>query len=386
MKALFVDADWAPRQGYALSGDEVARKRAAIGSRVWRNPRFEVRETPVPEPDDYEVIIRVKSCGICGSDTHLYETDGDGYILFSGLARFPCILGHEFSGVVEETGRRVANLKRGDLVAMESVMWCGLCRSCRAGAPNQCEKVDLLGLSVNGAIAEYAVVNERYCWKIDGLREAYPDEDLFDIGALIEPIGCAYNGIFVAGGGFLPGATVVVHGAGPIGLGAIALARVCGASRIIAFDVYDGRVEAARRMGADYAFNSRNLGGQSPSDKVMELTRGTGAGVQVEAAGAAPLTIPEMERSMASQGRIIYLGRAAASTPMHLDRLVSGANRIVGARGHAGYGIFPNIISLISSKRLDPSPMISRRFPFDGAIEALKASVNRNECKVMVKL
>ncbi|MBI5827528.1 MAG: alcohol dehydrogenase catalytic domain-containing protein [Deltaproteobacteria bacterium] len=386
MKALFVDAHWKPKEGYPLSAQEISSRRALVGSKVWKDPTFEIRRTPAPAPDDNEVLIRVKSCGVCGSDTHLYETDGDGYILFSGLARFPCILGHEFSGVVEETGRRVANLKKGDLVAVESVMWCGLCRSCRAGAPNQCENVELLGLSVNGAIAEYAAINERYCWKIDGLMEAYPEEDIFDIGALIEPIGCAYNGIFVAGGGFLPGATVVVHGAGPIGLGAIALARVCGASLIIAFDVYDGRVEAARRMGADYAFNSRKLGGESPSDKVMELTRGAGAGVQVEAAGAAPLTIPEMERSMASQGRIIYLGRAAASTPMHLDRLVSGANRIVGARGHAGYGIFPNIISLISRGRLDPSPMISRRFPFDSAIEALKASVNRNECKVMVKL
>jgi len=386
MKALVAQGEWKPKEGYPVTEEENRLKRAVVGSQVWRNTRFDIVNVPVPEPLDDEVMIRVKSCGVCGSDTHLYETDNDGYVLFSGLAKFPCILGHEFSGVVEETGRKVANLKKGDLVAVESVMWCGLCRSCRAGAPNQCENIDLLGLSVNGAIAEYIAVNERYCWKIDGLKDAYPEEEIFDVGALIEPIGCAYNGIFIAGGGFLPGATVVVHGAGPIGLGAIALVRACGASLIIAFDIYDGRVEAARRMGADYAFNSRNLGGQSPSDKVMELTRGMGAGVQVEAAGAAPVTIPEMEKSMSRQGRIIYLGRAAASTPMHLDQLVSGANRIIGARGHAGYGIFPNIISLISGRRLNPSSMITRRFPFKSAIEALKASVNRNECKIMINL
>lgn len=385
MRALFVDADWAPRQGYVLSGDEAARKRAAVGSQVWKNPRFDIREAPVPEPDDYEVLIKVKSCGVCGSDTHLYETDPEGYIIFSGLASFPCIIGHEFAGVVEKTGRRVVNLKKGDLVAVESVMWCGLCRSCRAGAPNQCRNVELLGLSVNGAIADYACVNERYCWNINSFLDIFGEDAAFELGSLIEPIGCAYNGMFVAGGGFLPGSTVVVHGAGPIGLGAIALARTCGAGLVIAFDVTDGRVSTARRMGADYAFNSRKLGGRRPSDIVMELTGGAGAEVQVEAAGAAPVTIPEMERSLSSQGKIIYLGRAATSTPMYLDLLVTGASKVIGARGHAGYGIFPYIIKLIASRRLDAALMISRKFSFDSALEALKASADRENCKIIIK-
>lgn len=386
MKALVAQGEWKPKAGYPVTEEENRLKRAVVGSQVWRNTRFDIVDMPVPEPLDDEVLIRVRTCGICGSDTHVYETDKDGYILFSGLTKFPCVIGHEFSGIVEKAGSRVASLKKGDLVAVESVMWCGLCTPCRSGSPNQCGNIELMGLSRDGALAEFIAINQRYCWKIDGLKDAYSDEELFDVGALIEPIGCAYNGIFVAGGGFLPGSAVVVHGAGPIGLGAIALARACGASLIIAFDVYDGRVEAARRMGADYAFNSKDPGAQSPSEKVMELTRGMGAEVQVEAAGAAPVTIPEMEQSLASQGRIIYLGRAATSTPMHLDRLVSGANKIIGARGHAGYGIFPNIIRLISGKRLDPSPMITRRFSFQSSVEALKASVNRNECKIMINL
>ena len=99
-----------------------------------------------------------------------------------------------------------------------------------------------------------------------------------DFGALIEPVGCAYNGIFIAGKGFNPGATVVIYGAGPIGLGAIALSRISGASQIIAFDVIDERVKIAKEMGADHAFNTNTLGnGYKPSDKVMELTRGRGS-------------------------------------------------------------------------------------------------------------
>jgi threonine dehydrogenase-like Zn-dependent dehydrogenase len=385
MKALVVDGRWSPRPGYSPGADEVSARRALVGSAVWRDTRFEVKDVPVPVPRDDEVLIRVRSCGICGSDTHLYETDKDGYIRFSGLTRLPCILGHEFSGVVERAGGRVRGLREGDLVAAESVMWCGLCEMCRSGAPNQCSRVELMGLSSDGALSEFASVNERYCWRIDGLRERYPGDELFEAGALIEPIGCAYNGLFVAGRGFNPGSTVAVHGAGPIGLGAIALSRAAGAGVVIAFDENDGRVAAARAMGADYAFNVRKMD-RGPGEKVMELTGGLGAEVQVEAAGAAPFTVPEMERSLASQGKIIYLGRASTTTAMNLDALVTGAGSVIGARGHAGYGIFPQIIRLISRGRLDVRPMISRVFPFSSVMEALKESSLRGGGKVIVNM
>lgn len=385
MRALVVDADWQPRKGYNPTAEETAKRRVLVGSQVWRNPKFEIKDIPVPAPAYGEVLIKVKSCGICGSDTHLVETDQDGYIIFSGLTRFPCVLGHEFSGIVEETGPGVVGLKKGDLVAAESVMWCGMCQACRSGAPNQCVNVELLGLSFNGAFADYVVLNERYCWKINELADILGDR-VFDIGALIEPVGCAYNGMFIAGKGFNPGSMVVVHGCGPIGLGAVALARSSGASMIIAFDVNDERLKIARQMGADFAYNSAKLNGQSPSGIVMELTGGYGAEVQVEAAGAASKTIPEMEKSLASQGKIIYLGRAAISTPMTLDTLVTGANSIVGARGHAGYGIFPYIIRQILRKKLDLVPMISSIYGFDEIKEALSASVRRNDSKIMIRV
>ena len=150
MKAFVADAEWAPRKGYLLTESEKKTKRVVTGSQVWRNPTFAVKDIPTPEPADDEVLVKVKSCGICGSDTHLYETDPEGYIIFSGLTKLPCVLGHEFSGVVEKAGKRVRNLKVGDAVAMESVMWCGTCTACRSGTPNQCNNVELLGLSALG--------------------------------------------------------------------------------------------------------------------------------------------------------------------------------------------------------------------------------------------
>lgn len=385
MKALVVNAEWMPRKNYNISEEEQARKRAIIGSQVWKNTRFEIKDIPSPDPGNDEVLIRVKTCGICGSDTHLYETDGDGYIIFSGLTKLPCIIGHEFSGIVEKAGSNVRDLKKGDRVAVESVMWCGRCQSCRSGFPNQCKYVELMGLSIDGAFAEYIVINERYCWKINDFARVYPEEDVFHIGSLIEPVGCAYNGIFIAGGGFNPGAAVVIYGTGPIGLGAIALARIAGASQIIAFDIIDERVKIARDMGADYTFNINKLDGYSPSDKVMELTRGWGADVQIEAAGVQN-TVSEMEKSMAVNGKIIYLGRAATSTSMHLDILVSGANKIIGARGHSGYGIFPSIIKLIVSNKLKLERMITAKYPFKDIMDAIKSSSERIDGKILVNM
>lgn len=374
-----------PRKGYHLTEDEKVRKRALIGSQVWRNPHFEIKDVPTPNINGNEVLIRVMACGICGSDTHLYETDDEGYIIFSGLTKLPCILGHEFSGIVEKTGGKVDSLKVGDKVAVESIMWCGICQACRSGAPNQCRNIELMGLSADGALAEYVAVNERYCWKINDLENVYSDDEVFDIGALIEPVGCAYNGIFIAGGGFNPGATVVVYGTGPIGLGAIALSKIAGASRIIAFDRIDERLKIAKDMGADYTFNVGKVDRYKPSEKVMELTDGRGAEIQIEAAGAAPMTIPEMERSMAPNGKIIYLGRAATSTPMYLDILVSGANKIIGSRGHAG-GIYNNIIRLVTSGRLKIKNMITSYFSFKDILKAIEKSVDRSDGKIMVRI
>jgi threonine dehydrogenase-like Zn-dependent dehydrogenase len=304
----------------------------------------------------------------------------------SGLTRLPCILGHEFSGIIKKTGKKVVGFKTGDMAAVESIMWCGICTPCRSGNTNQCRNLELLGLTGNGALTEYIAVKEKYCWNINQLQKVYSEKDVFEIGSLIEPIGCAYNGIFIAGGGFHPGATVVVYGAGPIGLGAVAMSRAAGASTIIAFDRINERLAIAKEMGADYIFNIGKTGIQKPAEIVMEITQGWGADIQIEAAGAAPATIPEMERSLSPNGKIIYLGRAATSTPMYLDVLVSGANKIIGARGHSGYGIFPSIIKLLASQKLDLRKMITARYPFNAVLDAFRASTSRKDGKILIKM
>jgi threonine dehydrogenase-like Zn-dependent dehydrogenase len=306
-------------------------------------------------------------------------------MIFSGPARLPCILGHEYSGEVVEVGKNVTDFKRGDIVTGESIFWCGKCLPCRQGMLNQCENVELMGLTTDGAFSEYVAVKEKYCWKLNGLEERFSKDEALRIGALIEPLGCAYNGVFVSGGGFYPGAYAVVYGTGPIGLGTVALLKDSGAAKIIAVDVIDERLEIAKRMGADFAFNASRE--ERLDEKIMDITGGWGADIQVEAAGAADKTLPIIRGLYAKRGKVIYLGRAATHGTFDLNEIVSGAHSIYGARGHSGYGIFPNIIKMIQGGRLEAvGEMITSVFPFSDIINAFEALKTRKDAKVLVKI
>ncbi|MDI7277154.1 MAG: alcohol dehydrogenase catalytic domain-containing protein, partial [Anaerolineae bacterium] len=135
MKALVLTAQWDPRPGYVPSAWEETTRKAITGNSVWRHPALEVKEVPLPSVGPDEVLLRVRACGVCGSDMHFYETDDQGYILYPGLTRFPTTLGHEFAGEVVQVGSAVTDLRPGDRVTAEEMIWCGHCRPCRDGFP-----------------------------------------------------------------------------------------------------------------------------------------------------------------------------------------------------------------------------------------------------------
>ncbi len=385
MKALVAEAEWKPRVNYPLAADEDRKRRAIVGSQTWRNPRVGIKNVPAPAVGDDDLLIRVSYCGICGSDTHTYESDSDGYILFSGPTKLPCVLGHEFSGEVVEVGKDVLGFVKGDIVTSESVMWCGKCLSCRSGMLNQCENIELMGLSSNGAFADFISVNARYCWKLNGLKSRFETKDIFTLGTLIEPIGCAYNGIFISGGGFLPGSYAIVYGAGAIGLGAVLLLRTAGAAKIIAVDVVNERLEIAKKLGADHVVNASSE--DNLEETLREMTSGSGAGIQVEAAGAAHKTMPLMQKLCAKRGKIIYLGRVDASAHVDLNHVVSGAHAIIGSRGHSGYGIYPEVIRLLQGGRLGQAKeIVTSVFPFSRILEGFASSVSRKDGKILIEI
>ncbi len=383
MKALVLDAQWDPKPDYPLSDWEKNTGKAVTGNSVWRHPKLEVRDCPDPKPGPQEVVIQVKACGVCGSDMHFYETDDDGYILYPGLTKFPCVLGHEFSGEVVETGKDVTTLKTGDMVTAEEMIWCGRCTPCRNGYPNQCENLEELGFTIPGGFAHYIAIDERFCWKIDAIAERLGDRDkAFEVGALTEPTCVSYNAMFARAGGFKPGHYVSVFGAGAIGLAAIGLAEAAGASLIVAFEVSEPRRELAKKVGADYAYDPREV---TASEIMMELSGGEGFNFHVEAAGAPQLVIPEMEKALAVNAKIVQIGRAAERVPMYLEAFQVRHSQAFGAQGHSGYENFPNVVRLVASGRLDLSPIITARYKLGETVDAIARSITRTDGKILVK-
>ena len=384
MKALVLLAQWDPRPDYEVSEFEKKTGKAVEGFNVWRHPKLEVKEVDIPAPGPGEALIKIRACGVCGSDMHFYETDADDYILYPGLTKFPSILGHEFAGEIVEigSGPESEGFKIGDRVTVEEMVWCGYCRPCRDGFPNHCENLEELGFTVNGAMAEYIVVPIKLCWKVDVLFERYSDEKLaWDVAATIEPTCVAYNTIFERAGGFRPGAYVAIYGAGPIGLGAIQLCKAAGASKVIAFEVSAARRKLAKKVGADAVYDPCEV---IPSKVVMDLTNDAGADMSIEAAGAPEKTIPEMEKTLAINGKIAVVGRAAQRVPMYLEAFQIRRSQLFGAQGHSGHAIFPSVIRMMGAGLVDNSKIITARFPLKQAVEAIGKSVHREDGKIII--
>jgi len=388
MKGAVLHAEWQPRKGYVPTQVESQTRKATQGSRVWRHPKLVLEEVPTPEVGQKDLLIQVKACGVCGSDVHMYEKDGEGYVLYPGLTRFPSILGHELSGVVKKVGSEVKGFNEGDMVTTEEMIWCGDCTPCRNGVPNHCVNLEEIGFTINGGFAEFLKVGAKYCWKIDSMLDAYGSEDrAYEAGSLVEPTSVSYHAMFTRGEGFKPGAFVVVYGAGPIGLAAISLAKAAGAGKVISFETARGRLDLATKIGADYAFNPTELekNGLAPHQKVMEITGGLGADMQIEAAGAPARTLPEMEKSLAIGGKITWIGRADVQAPIFLERFQVRAGQVYGSQGHSGHGNFMNAIRLMAAGKIDMTKIITRRFRLDEALSAMEQATKRVDAKITLK-
>jgi threonine dehydrogenase-like Zn-dependent dehydrogenase len=381
MKGLVLSAQWEPRPGYKVSDWEKESGKAITGSSIWRYPKLQVQDHPTPELKPDQVLLEVMACGVCGSDIHFYETDKEGYMFYPGLTKFPVITGHEFAGKVVEVGSEVTDLKVGDAVTVEEMIWCGHCTACRNGFPNHCENLEELGFTIDGGFASYIAVGAKYCWKVDGILERYGEELGWEVAALSEPTSVSYNAMFSRAGGFKPGAYVAVFGAGPIGLAAVGLAEAAGAGKIVAFEVSPNRRELAMKVGADLAYDPREV----PAHEVlMGQSHGEGFDFFVEAAGVPELAMPEIEKALAINAKVVQIGRAAQRVPVYLESFQVRRSQLYGAQGHSGDANFPSVIRLVTGGRLDLSPIITARYKLDDVVQAIARSGSRSDGKIMV--
>lgn len=254
---------------------------------------------PMPEMSEDDVLIRIEYVGVCGSDVHYFHDGRCGSFVIEEERDIPFMLGHECAGTIVDMGKNVTELKIGDRVCVEPGKTCGKCEFCKSGHYNLCKDVRFLATPpVQGCYMRYLAFPAELCFKL-------PDHVSTKAGALIEPLA---TGMYAAKlGEITTGDTVVILGTGCIGLMTLLACRARGASKIIACDLEDIRLEKAKELGADYTVNSRN---RDMAEEIMGLTDGRGADVVFETAGS-PATIAFTPEAARRGGMVILVGMAA---------------------------------------------------------------------------
>jgi L-iditol 2-dehydrogenase len=318
-----------------------------------------VVDQPTPRPGPEDVILRVDANAICGSDLAAYRG-------VHSRIRPPTILGHEFAGTVVEFGTAVRSVALGRRVAAEPNIACGVCRYCRRGFPNVCVDYLVIGEDISrpGACAEYVKVPAGQLYPL-------PDHVSSAEGALVQPFAIAHRG--VDRGQVRADQTVLIFGAGPIGLAAMRIARQRGA-RTIVVDVLPYRLDVARRLGADLVIDP---GAQDLHATVLDATDGYGAEVSMEIAGGAQVqTFADACALTARQGRVVVVGSFKHDeAPFPIIRFKFRELDIVGSQGHPS--TFGPTLELIADGSLPAAEMITHRFPLDRVADGFALLADR---------
>jgi alcohol dehydrogenase len=310
----------------------------------------------VPDPgikDPTDAIVRVDAVTICGTDLHILKGDVPE-------VRPGTVLGHEAVGEIVETGSDVRTVRPGDRVLVSCITACGRCRFCREGAYGQCQGDGgwILGHRIDGTQAEYVRVPHADL-SVHPLPSALGSEDAV---LLADIFPTAYE-VGVLNGRVRPGDTVAVVGAGPIGLAAIVTAKLYGPERIIAVDLADSRLEAARRLGADAVVAVRD----DPGQLVADLTDGLGADVVIEAVGV-PESFEMCTRMVRPGGHVANVGVHGKPATLHLEDL--WIKNVTITTGLVDTSSTPMLLRMAAAGRLPTSALVTHTFPLDRMEEA----------------
>jgi L-iditol 2-dehydrogenase len=308
---------------------------------------LQLRDIPDPAIGPREVLIRVRACGICGSDVHGY--DGS-----TGRRIPPMVMGHEAAGVVAKVGSDVTAFHIGDRVTFDSTISCGSCRFCLVGQVNLCDNRNVLGVSCqeyrrDGAFAEFVAVPERILYRL-------PDDFPFAHAALIEAVSVAVHAARITD--VRPGSTAVIIGTGMIGLLALQVFRHFGCTRLFAVDVDEERLELARQLGADETI----LAEPETVSLLRTSTGGQGPDIAVEAVGAQGPIVTAIE-CVRRGGTVTLIGNLAPKVEIPLQTVVTRQLRLLGSCASAGE--YPECIELMQSGVVKVDALISAVAPLN---------------------
>lgn len=304
---------------------------------------LEIEDVPVPEVGRDDVLIRVLSTGVCGTDLHIYEWDGWA----QRNVKAPLVIGHEFAGEIVEIGSEVQDLVIGDIVSGEGHLVCGRCRNCMAGRRVQCARTKGVGVNYPGAFAEYIALPATNVWR-------HPADIDLAVAAIFDPFG---NAVHTALTYPVLGEDVLITGAGPIGIMAAIVARHAGARHVVITDVSPYRLELAAKIGVTVAVDTT----QTPLPEVMsDLGMREGFDIGMEMSGK-PVALREMLASMRHGGKVAMLGLPSEQFPIDWAHLVLNMITIKGIYGREMFETWYEM-SVLTASGVDISPVITHRF------------------------
>lgn len=329
--------------------------------RVIEPGKVDFLERTLKNPEGKEVLIKIVSSSICGSDLHIFKGKHPS-------APLPVTIGHEFSGDVIAVGDQVKNVKIGDRVTVEPCLVCGECMACRTGNYGYCENISFTYRNGDGAMAHYITVQEPYVYKL-------PDSMSYEEGALIEPLSVATHAVRRAD--VKLGEKVIIIGSGAIGILIAALSKKSGASEVVVVDHNDGRLHTAQEMGATRTINSKN---EDIYQIVNELTDGYGMDKSFECVGVEATFIQAM-MSIKKNGLATIIGIFEnPNITIPATRFITHEIKIQGSQGYCWD--FPVALSVADSIPL--KKLITHKFQLDQLQEALKTCLDREKGAIKV--
>jgi len=324
--------------------------------------------TPVPGPRD--VVVKVIYSGICGTDISIFN--GTTNFVNDGLIKYPVRIGHEWSGIVSEVGAEVNNFKPGDRVVADAGVSCGKCSDCLCGKYELCKYVKSVGTinTWDGSFAEYILMPFWHLYKL-------PDNVGLEEAALIEPCTIALHGLKESNINSKSG--VLVVGTGPIGLAAVSIAKILGASKVILSGRKPFKLNIGLTMGADTVVNVTK---ENFKTFMNQQTQGEGIGIVIETSGNIE-TVNECMEVIAPFGIFNLIGfYEDYLNNFNIDKLVVTGIQLKGIAGSVG--LIPEVISMMASGVLNVKPLITHRFKFDEMPEVIKTAKEQNDTKIKI--
>jgi threonine 3-dehydrogenase len=328
-----------------------------------------ISDSPIPPLGPRDVLIKVRKAGICGTDRGIYEWGPWA----KSRVKVGIVIGHEVMGTVAALGNAARAVQVGQRVSVEGHIGCGTCFSCRTGNTHVCDKVHIIGIDRDGSFAQYLSVPYTNVWPLD---PKIPD----DVAAIMDPLGNAVHTVMTAG---VAGRSVLITGAGIIGLMAVSVAKAAGAGRLIVADINEQRLTLARELGADHTLKTTH------SDWVEEarrLTKGIGPEVVCEMSGATK-AINGGLAALRNCGTMVMLGLPKEDVPVNFnDHVIFKGARIIGINGRRMFETWYQMEDLILSGRVKLDPIITHRTPLKDFERGFKLMAAGEAIKVILNV